>query len=80
MHESHLIEPIIKGISEHAKKEGAKKVSKLILKIGELNCLNEDSFKATFSLLSKGTMLDGAKLEIVFFPGSRIEVVSFDVE
>ncbi len=80
MHESHLIEPIIKGISEHAKKEGTKKVSKVILKIGQLNCVKEESFRETFSVLAKDTILDGAELEIFFFPGSRIEVVSFDVE
>ncbi len=80
MHETHLIEPVIKGISEHAKKEGAKTVSKVRLKIGELTCVKEDSFRETFQVLAKGTMLENTKLEIIFFPGSRIEVVSFDVE
>lgn len=80
MHESHLIEPVIKGISEHAQKEGAQKVSKVRLKIGALTCVKEDSFKETFSVLAKGTILEGADLEINFFPGSRVEVVSFDIE
>ena len=80
MHETHLIEPVIKGISEHAKKEGAKTVSKVRLKIGELTCVKEDSFRETFQVLAKGTMIENAELEIIFFPGSRIEVVSFDVE
>ena len=80
MHESHLIEPVIKGISEHAKKEGAQAVSKVRLKVGDLTCVKEDSFRETFSVLSKGTMLENAELEITFLPGSRIEVVSFDVE
>ena len=80
MHESHLIQPIIKGISEHAQKEGAKTVSKVQLKVGALTGVKEDTFKETFSVLAKGTILENAKLEITFFPGSRIEVVSFDVE
>lgn len=80
MHESHLIEPIIKNIAEHAKKEGARKVSKIRLKIGFLTGTKEDSFKETFSVLSKGTILEGSELEITFFPGSRIEVISFDME
>jgi len=80
MHESHLIEPIIKGISEHAKREQAQKVLKVRLKIGEFTGVKEDSFRETFLVLSKGTPLEGAGLEITFFPGSRIEVVSFDVE
>jgi hydrogenase nickel incorporation protein HypA/HybF len=80
MHESHLIEPIIKGISEHAQREGAKSVSKVRLKVGTLTAVKEESFRETFAVLSGGTMLENAELEITFFPGSRIEVVSFDVE
>ena len=80
MHETHLIEPVIKGICEHAKKEGAKGVSKVRLKIGEFTGVKEDSFRETFKTLAKGTMLEGVKLELVFFMSSRIEVVSFDIE
>ncbi len=80
MHESHLIQPIIKGISEHAKKEGAKTVMKIRLKVGELTGVKEGSFKETFKVLAKDTILENAELELTFFPGTRIEVVSFDVE
>ena len=80
MHESHLIQPIIKGISEHAQKEGAKSVTKVRLKVGALTGTKEDSFKETFKVLAKGTILENAQLEITFFPGTRIEVISFDVE
>ena len=80
MHESHLIEPIIKGISEHTRREGAKSVSKIKLKLGTFTGVKEDSFKETFAVLAKGTILENAQLEITPFPGSRIEVISFDVE
>ncbi len=80
MHETHLIEPIIKGISEHAKKEGAKSVTKVRLKVGELTGVKESSFKETFTVLSKGTILEDADLELTFFPGTKIEVISFDIE
>lgn len=80
MHESHLIEPIIKGISEHVRKEGAKKVTKVRLKVGEFTGAKEDSFKETFYVLAKGSILENAKVELTFFPGTRIEVISFDVE
>ena len=80
MHETHLIEPIIKGVSEHAKKEGAKTVSRLRLKVGEFTGVKEASLRETFSILAKGTMLESVELELTFFPGSRIEVISFDVD
>jgi hydrogenase nickel incorporation protein HypA/HybF len=80
MHETHLIEPIVKGISEHAKKEGAQTVSKVRLKVGALTGVKEESLRQTFSVLAKGTVLEDADVELTFFPGSRIEVVSFDIE
>ena len=80
MHETHLIEPIVQGISEHAQKEGAKTVSKIRLMVGDLTGVKEDSFKATFSVLAKGTLLEKAELELTFFPGTKIEVTSFDID
>jgi hydrogenase nickel incorporation protein HypA/HybF len=80
MHETHLIEPIIKGISEHAKKEGARAVSKVHIKVGLLTGVKEESFKETFAVLAKGTMLENAKIELTFFPGTIIQVLSFDIE
>jgi len=80
MHETHLIEPIIKGIAQHAEREGARSVTMVRLKIGELTGVKENSFRETFYILAKNSMLENAKLEITFFPGPRIEVISFDVE
>ena len=80
MHETHLIEPIIRGIAQHAAREGAQSVSSVRLKIGQFMGLQEEPFRETFLLLSKGTLLERARLELTFFPGSRIEVLSFDVD
>ncbi|MFH1380409.1 MAG: hydrogenase maturation nickel metallochaperone HypA [bacterium] len=80
MHETHLIEPIIKGIAEHAKQEGGSKVTNIKIKVGNLLGVKEDSFKETFSILSKNTILADASLELTFFPGTIIQVLSFDVE
>jgi hydrogenase nickel incorporation protein HypA/HybF len=80
MHETHLIQPIIEGISAHAQREGAKCVLKVRLRVGELTGVKEDSLKATFSMLAKGTLLEHADLELSFFPGTQIEVISFDID
>lgn len=80
MHETHLIKPIIEGITEHAQKEGAQTVSRVRLKIGQLLGVKEESFKETFSVLAEDTILKNAELEITFFPGTRIEVLSFDID
>ena len=70
----------IEGISAHAKREGAKTVLKVRLRVGELSGVKEDSFKATFAMLAEGTLLETAELEVIFFPGTQIEVASFDID
>ena len=80
MHETHLIEPVIKGIAEHAEKEGARAVSRVKLKIGEFIGVKEDSFRETFKVFAKGTILENAELEITYFLAERIEVISFDID
>ncbi|OGW81426.1 MAG: hypothetical protein A3G33_01085 [Omnitrophica bacterium RIFCSPLOWO2_12_FULL_44_17] len=80
MHETHLIQPIIDGITQHAKEEGAKSVTNVKIKVGQLTGVKEESFKETFSLLAKGTILENAKIELTFFPGTIIQVLSFDIE
>lgn len=80
MHETHLIQPIIKNISEHARKEGAKVVSKVRLKVGEYTGIREETFRETFFVLAKDTMLEKSELELTFFPGTGVEVISFDIE
>ncbi len=80
MHETHLIKPVIEGIEKHAREEGASTVTKVKLKVGNLTCVREDSFRETFKVLAKGTMLEDASLEITMFPGTIVQVLSFDVE
>lgn len=80
MHETHLIEPIIKGIAEHAQEEGGKSVTKVRIKVGIMTGVKEESFKQTFDVLAKGTILENAELELTFFPGTIIQVISFDIE
>ncbi|MBD3426698.1 MAG: hypothetical protein GF409_05660 [Candidatus Omnitrophica bacterium] len=80
MHETHIIKPIIEGMTKHAQEEGASKVTNVKLKVGELTCTREDSFRETFNVLAKGTVVEGAELEITMFPGTIVQLLSFDIE
>jgi len=75
-----LIEPVIKGIAEHAAKEGAKAVTRVHLKVGALTGVKEESFKETFAILAKGTVLENAEVKLTLFPGTVVQVLSFDIE
>ena len=81
MHEAQGVEPIINAIAAHAQREGAKKVLKVRLRIGELTGMNEKSFRTAFECLAAETLLQDAELELNYFPESQIiEIVSFDIE
>ena len=80
MHESHLIEPVLKGITEHAQKERARAVTKVRLKVGDWLGADDTALREAFALQAAGTLLEGAELEIKRFPGSSVQVISFDVE
>lgn len=80
MNETQWIEPIVLGIAAHAQKEGAQKVLKVRLRVGDLTGLKEKSFRTAFTDLTEGTPLQDAELELNFFPGGQVEVASFDIE
>jgi len=75
-----LIEPIIQGIAAHAQREGAQAVLKVRLKVGDLTGVSKESFRTTFFMLAKDTLLEKADLELTFCPGTQIEVLSFDID
>ena len=75
MHETHLIEPIIQGIAAHAQREGAQTVLKVRLKVGDLTGVSEESFRNTFSMLAKDTLLEKADLDGMINLGRSVDGV-----
>lgn len=68
MHETPIVFKIV-GIAEHhAKINGANKVNRLVIQIGELSDVIPDAVKMCFPMCIEGTMLDGASLEIETIP------------
>jgi hydrogenase nickel incorporation protein HypA/HybF len=64
MHELAMTENILNIVMDHASKANARKVISLKLKIGELSSFVDDSVSFCWSLLSQGTICEGATLEI----------------
>lgn len=64
MHEYHIVDGIVKQAIETAKNNGAKKVTRITLVMGELSGLQESSVRLYFENLSKGTLLEGAEIII----------------
>ena len=62
MHEYHIVEGVVKQILEKAKASNAKKITSITLVLGELTGFQEESIRVYFENLSKGNILEGAKL------------------
>jgi len=66
MHEFGITQNIVAIVSEHAK---GVKVQRVLLEIGKLSAIMPDAIRFCFDVCSQGTVLAGAKLEIVEIPG-----------
>jgi hydrogenase nickel incorporation protein HypA/HybF len=66
MHELSVTRNIVAIVAEHA---GARRVKRVTLDIGDLSAIMPDAIAFCFDVCSKGTALDGARLEINRIPG-----------
>jgi hydrogenase nickel incorporation protein HypA/HybF len=66
MHELGVTEEIVSLVAEHAR--GARVIA-VVLEIGKLTAVLPEAVRFCFELCSAGTVLDGARLEIIETPG-----------
>ena len=66
MHELSLTQSIVSIVSEHA---GERKVLRVLLEVGKLSAIEPEAIRFCFDVVSRGTLLEGATLEILEIPG-----------
>ncbi|KYC53786.1 MAG: putative hydrogenase nickel incorporation protein HypA [Candidatus Methanofastidiosum methylothiophilum] len=66
MHELSLAEGILKTILQVAEKEGARKIKSIKIEMGEILLVNSEQLTFCFDIISKDTLAEGAKLDIIF--------------
>jgi hydrogenase nickel incorporation protein HypA/HybF len=66
MHELGITQNIVAIVIEHAK---GSKVQRVVLEIGQLSAIMPDAISFCFDICTQGTILEGAKLEIIEIPG-----------
>ncbi len=62
MHELALAEGVVDAVSDHV---GGARVVRVVLEIGELTCVEPEAMRFCFEACARGTVLEGAALEIV---------------
>ena len=64
MHELPVTEQIVRIATEHGQKARASKISRIRLVIGDRSSFTGESIRMYFGLVSRGTLCEGALLEI----------------
>ena len=69
MHEMSLAEGILQLIEEAAQSQGFSRVGAVWLEIGRLASVEPEALRFSFDVVTKGSLADGARLEIVAVAG-----------
>jgi hydrogenase nickel incorporation protein HypA/HybF len=69
MHEMSLAEGVLQLIEDAACRDGFNKVSAVWLEIGQLSGVEPDALAFCFDAVTRHTVADGARLEIIPLPG-----------
>lgn len=75
MHEFSLMEDVVQAIGERLKAEGITapgRVAEVTLRIGALAIHSTESFAQAFHVQAKGTLLEGAKLDLQIEPAHAL--------
>ena len=70
MHEMSLCEGVLQVLEENAHTQGYRKVKTVWLEIGALSGVETEAMRFGFDAVMRGTLAEGATLEIIHKPGS----------
>lgn len=69
MHEMSLAESVLQIIEESARTRGFRRVHTVVLEIGALAAVEPDAMRFCFDAVTRGSIAEGARLEIIETPG-----------
>lgn len=72
MHEMSLTQGVLNILEDYARKNNFSKVKTVWLEIGQLSHVEPEAMAFCFDAVMKGTIADGAVLEIIETPGQAI--------
>ncbi len=68
MHELSLVASVFEVLEEKAREHGAVRITRVVLKVGVMAGAVPDLLESAFEIYKKGTLAEGARLEIVIVP------------
>lgn len=70
MHEMALAEGVLQIVQDAAKREGFRRVRAVWLEVGCLSSVEPEAMRFCFDVVTRQSVADGARLEIVETPGA----------
>jgi hydrogenase nickel incorporation protein HypA/HybF len=70
MHEMSLAEGVLQLIEDSARQQEFSKVNAVWLEIGQLSGVEVEAMKFCFDAVTRGSVAQGARLEIIALPGT----------
>ncbi len=68
MHELSIAQHLVEIATEAARDAGARRVTRVGIRVGELSCVHREALEFCFDIVTKGTLLEGAELTIEEIP------------
>ncbi len=70
MHEMSLCEGVLQVIEDSAAAQKFSQVKTVWLELGRFACVEPEAMRFSFDVVMKGTLADGAKLELIDLPAN----------
>lgn len=70
MHEMSLAEGVLQIVEDAARDQGFAKVTAVVLEIGALSSVEIEAMRFCFDAVTRGSIAEGARLEVVGSPGA----------
>jgi Zn finger protein HypA/HybF involved in hydrogenase expression len=78
MHELAAAQDVVRAVLVVAEEQGAQRVNAIALKVGSL--YSADNLQDLIAIAAKGTIAEGATVDVEAVPGAAIQVASIDIE
>jgi hydrogenase nickel incorporation protein HypA/HybF len=69
VHELSLAQSVVEIVENAAAREAFLRVRRVWLEVGVLSCVEPEAMRASFEAVARGTLADGAVLELIRVPG-----------
>ena len=80
MHEVSVIQSLLEHIERYGAEYGLVRVTKVVVRIGGLVCICQDSLRFAFDAVSRGTIAEGAELVLERGAGRELDLQTIEGE